>query len=146
MILVTEDAKKVMTLAEVACFAAQTMGITTLNLVEHTMVQKAEASSVLGLSFYSQASTGEAKNFRYDVSPKSKVSTFAPKLQSGADPMALRATMFGALFENLLTVPKSAMGTTLWEAEPDVVFMRSCCILCYIYIIYTVVYILPLCR
>ena len=44
VILVTDEAKKVMTVADVACFAAQTMGITSLNLVEHTMAQKSEAS------------------------------------------------------------------------------------------------------
>ena len=44
MVLVTAEGKRAMSLAEVACYAAQTLGITTLNLVEHNMTQKTEAS------------------------------------------------------------------------------------------------------
>ena len=43
VVLVTPpEGKKPMVLADVCCHAAQTMGITSLNLVEHTMTPKLE--------------------------------------------------------------------------------------------------------
>ena len=42
VVLVSEGSKKPMPLAEVCYFAAQTLGITSVNLVEHQMDQKVE--------------------------------------------------------------------------------------------------------
>ena len=56
--------------------------------------------------------------FRYDVSPKSKVSVLAVKgVPAETDMMALRPTMFGALCAGKLTcLPKTPTAATLWEA------------------------------
>ena len=43
VVLVKDDGKKTMCLADVVLVAAQSMGITSLQLVEHTMQQKTEA-------------------------------------------------------------------------------------------------------
>lgn len=48
VVLVTDGTKKAMTVAEVAYTAAQSLGVTTLNLVEHTMTQKTQASQLKG--------------------------------------------------------------------------------------------------
>ena len=65
-----------------------------------------------------QATTGEAKNFRYEVKPKARVSVFTPKgIPSGTDMMGMRPTLLGAVFsEKLTAAPKSSMGSILWEA------------------------------
>ena len=58
---------------------------------------------------------GNAVNFRYVVKPKSRVSAFEPNGVDG-DPLALRDTTLGAVMkENLNRLPKSKMGSILWE-------------------------------
>lgn len=108
-----------MTVADVCCHAAQAMGITAINLVEHTLNQKTQARPRMVLRLRPQADTGDPITFRYDVTPKSKISTLMVKdVAAGADLMNMRPTMLGALWATKLTsLPKTPAASILWEAS-----------------------------
>lgn len=105
-----------MAFAEACCHAAQTLGITSLNVIEHNVSPK--EARFRSISFHSLKVGGEAQPFRYDISPKAKVSVMCPKaLGDKVDLMALRPTVIGGLFvDNLTAVPQSSMASVLWEA------------------------------
>lgn len=68
--------------------------------------------------FDTEASSGTAANFRYDITPKSMVSVVEPRaIPVGTDLMAMRSTWFGAAAAGqLMQLPKSSMASTVWEA------------------------------
>ena len=60
---------------------------------------------------------GEAKRFRYNVAPRSKVCVLTPKqLDEGLDRMSVRATMIGAAFHGQYNkLPKTDLARVCWE-------------------------------
>lgn len=75
-------------------------------------------------SFWVKAGSGEAINFRYEITPKSKISTLTPNaVPTGTDMMAIRPTWLGALFRTELTkLPRSDVGRMVWEASQSLFY------------------------
>lgn len=57
-------------------------------------------------------------NFRYEITPKAKLSTFEPKeMPSNVEPLAVRATQLGGILKGHLNkLPRTSASATLWEA------------------------------
>lgn len=66
---------------------------------------------------FRQDANGVVPNFRYNVNPKARVSTFESKaVPAGTDWLNMRSTWFGAAARGHYTsLPKSHMGAILWE-------------------------------
>lgn len=62
----TGDQQKVMALAQVYCQLASKFGVMNISLVDYSVQQKVDGN-------------GDAMNFRYDITPKTKVNCFLPK-------------------------------------------------------------------
>eukprot|EP00438_Fugacium_kawagutii_P032016 Skav224611 [mRNA] locus=scaffold3477:158725:162577:- [translate_table: standard] len=95
--------KKPLPLAEVFCILAQKEGIMNISTVDYSMRQKVTPE-------------GESLHFRYEVVSKTKVNCFVPKTVEFADPMNIKASSFGTVFNGKLTaVPRSIHAKILWE-------------------------------
>ena len=98
-----DQAKSPLALAEVLCSLAQRQGVMNISVVDFNLKQRVAAN-------------GDAMNFRYEVTPKTKVNVFVPKQQQFADPFNIRASMFGALWAGeFAKIPQTANAKTLWE-------------------------------
>ena len=84
----------------------------------------------MDVNHYLVQDNGTPSLFRYDIKPNPKVSVLEPAaLSEGQDRQNLRATVLGAVAKNhFLKLPKSAMGSVLWEAPW---FDQLCTLICH---------------
>ena len=96
-----------MSLADAFCSLATKQGIMNISAVDYNMRQKVTPE-------------GDAMNFRYELTCKTKVNVFIPKAAaegSGSDPMKARTSSFGAYWAGQYAkLPSSKHAKVLWEA------------------------------
>ena len=98
-----DQAKTPLALAEILCSLAQRQGVMNISLVDYNLKQR------VGVD-------GDAMNFRYEVTTKTKINVFIPKPQQFSDPFSIRASLFGALWAGeFAKIPQTANAKTLWE-------------------------------
>eukprot|EP00438_Fugacium_kawagutii_P029906 Skav211134 [mRNA] locus=scaffold1385:14456:20829:+ [translate_table: standard] len=99
----TGDQRKVMALAQVYCQLACKHGVMNISLVDYSVQQKVDGN-------------GDAMNFRYDITAKNKVNVFLPKVISNPGVVNIKASSFGALFNNRYgELPNTVHAKILWE-------------------------------
>lgn len=96
----TGDQRKVMALAQLYCQLACKHGVMNISLVDYSVSQKVDGN-------------GDAMNFRYDVTAKSKANVFLPKQVTFPDVLNIKASSFGAVWSNRYGEPAHAK--ILWE-------------------------------
>ena len=100
-----QDEKVPMPLAEVYSQLAQKDGIMNISTVDYNLSQKT-------------TDAGEAMNFRYNVSSKTKLNVFTPKVVEFQDMMNIKPASFGSLWSNQFDkLPKTQRAKILWEVQ-----------------------------
>lgn len=119
VILIQDGMKKPMSVASVMAHSSAHLGITEVNVMDYDVAAMLKEN-------------GDAMNFRYKLSSKSKLNCFVPKaVESSADMHNLRGTILGAAFaEHFDALPKLKHARLAWEVLQSHLKYFSFLVLC----------------